>query len=162
MPRFTPLLLVLCLISLISLVSVSARSPLLEKMGSGPNGNGQLWNYDLHVAPCGVFGPCPPHNGISFSFWVNGTNIAIPMSAPSISIAVGDTVQLNIPQGSHHPLTLCINSDVFCTNTGGTLNALGGPITTAGDHIMYTFMAPGTAYYGCNVHMGMGGTITII
>jgi len=121
------------------------------------------WMFDGFVEKCNVNNsPCPPTNQIGLSFYINGTGTApMPVSAPSFTISAGDTIQFTLPNGGH-PLMVCVNSNVFCTGTAGTSNALAGPITAPGSSIMVSFPNAGTYFYGCNLHFGMGGTITVV
>jgi len=72
-----------------------------------------------------------------------------------------DIIKFTLPHGGH-PLMICINSNVFCTGTAGTSDALAGPIDSPGSQISVGFSTAGTFYYGCNIHYGMGGTITVV
>ncbi|MEZ4779529.1 MAG: T9SS type A sorting domain-containing protein [Flavobacteriaceae bacterium] len=73
-------------------------------------------------------------------------------AAGSITIEVGDTVTWTWADALPHSVT----SDAGATETFDS-----GIITGLGTTFSYTFNLPGTNPYGCDVHSGMTGVITV-
>ncbi|CAF0948483.1 unnamed protein product [Adineta ricciae] len=102
---------------------------------------------------------CPEGNPSRFNhtFALNGT------LSPNVTLQVGDVLRFDLETNVPiHPLTICRNSPIpkFCQDANGT-DVLNIPITKAGDSTVAVFTRPGTFYYGCNYHPGMGAFVNV-
>lgn len=106
---------------------------------------------------------CPTGNVNGVAFALVGSGLATDTIAPSLNIKIGDNVTFTLSDSSanpNHPLEFC-NNPLFCTGATGS-QLIKGPITVMGSAIWWSPTTAGTYYYGCNNHMGMGGTINVV
>lgn len=115
--------------------------------------------YTVTFVPCVPNTSCPQGNPSRFNatFAVNG------IISPQLYVRVGDRLVFNLATDVPiHPLSICRDSPLpkFCADANST-TLLNEPITVAGDSTSTNFTMPGTYFYGCNYHPGMGATITV-
>ena len=115
--------------------------------------------YTVTFVPCVPNASCPQGNPSRFNatFAVNG------VISPKLYVRVNDRLVFNLATNVPiHPLSICRDSPLpmFCADANST-TLLNHPITVEGDSTSANFTMPGTYFYGCNYHPGMGSTITV-
>jgi plastocyanin len=123
-------------------------------------------SWGTTVASC-IGQPGCPANNVWYTFTSStdfpGAPTAVTLGKPVLNLSVGDRITFTktSDNNSAHPLVICSNGGAN-TCAGAGINNLTLPIILTGQTFTWTAPAPGTYWYGCTVHPGMGAAINVV